>query len=437
MARSSCSASMKRAAELINRTKFLPRRMCHPLASTETDTNESFLSSLKSGSWVKFISGASNQDLPLIRNMCYLYTLAEVDCIDLSADPAVVMVATEGISTAMSHRSDSKFQRPLVMISVNDDDDPHFRKASFDVNKCPPTCPRPCEKVCPAWAIPPLSPLSGKQNTSPEAGYNSIAGVLAEKCYGCGRCVPICPLNLIDTTSYTVDRSLIRNLLSSGTVDAIEIHTLEHHENFFADLWNTIGDEVLLNSKVISISFPNMGEKTVPYLRELQSIISSRKSWDDFAGVQIWQSDGRPMSGDIGRGTVHKSSNLASYVLGVFKEESAVQTSWKTNEHDDQSELHSNEQSDQRRDIDIHGGKHFIQLAGGTNNYSAQTASKEGLLGSTGFGGFAFGGYARKAIGELLYDLEEKHPGSYVENHAEVLANCFEVAKMLVSSVKS
>jgi hypothetical protein len=40
------------------------------------------------------------------------------------------------------------------MMSVNDDArDPHFRKAAFDAHLCPADCPRPCEKVCPAYAI--------------------------------------------------------------------------------------------------------------------------------------------------------------------------------------------------------------------------------------------------------------------------------------------
>ena len=35
--------------------------------------------------WVKFICGASNHDVSLIRNFCYVYTAAGVDCIDISA----------------------------------------------------------------------------------------------------------------------------------------------------------------------------------------------------------------------------------------------------------------------------------------------------------------------------------------------------------------
>jgi Fe-S-cluster-containing hydrogenase component 2 len=262
--------------------------------------------SLKSGSWVKFISGASNQDLPLIRNMCYLYTLAGVDCIDLSTDPAVIAVANEGIEDAINFLNDDKIQKPIIMMSVNDDEDPHFRKAVFNPEKCPTSCPRPCEKVCPAWAIPPIidskDKLDGNQidNKSTKIDNMDVEGVIASRCYGCGRCIPICPLGLIITESYTVSRETIKLLFTSRSVEAIEIHTLQNHEEAFSDLWDSIGHEVLSYAKILSISFPNMGDDTVPYLDSLQSIITKSSAWDAFKGVQIWQTDGRPMSGDIG-----------------------------------------------------------------------------------------------------------------------------------------
>ena len=64
------------------------------------------------------------------------------------------------------------------MISISDGNDIHFRKAKFDPLKCPPHCPRPCEKVCPTLAI-------------------DNFGINKSKCYGCGRCLNSCPLNLI------------------------------------------------------------------------------------------------------------------------------------------------------------------------------------------------------------------------------------------------
>jgi hypothetical protein len=49
----------------------------------------------------------------------------------------------------------------------------------------------------------------------------------------------------------------------------------------------------------------------------------------------------------------------------------------------------------------------FIQLAGGTNEHSAAFAAEASLTARPGFGGFAFGGYARKMPSGLLRALEE------------------------------
>lgn len=49
-----------------------------------------------------------------------------VDCIDCAADISVVKAVNEGIEAA---REIVNLRRPWVMISVNDDEDLHFRKA--------------------------------------------------------------------------------------------------------------------------------------------------------------------------------------------------------------------------------------------------------------------------------------------------------------------
>ena len=40
---------------------------------------------LAEGRWVKLICGASNQDLPAIADLCAIYGLAGVHCIDVAA----------------------------------------------------------------------------------------------------------------------------------------------------------------------------------------------------------------------------------------------------------------------------------------------------------------------------------------------------------------
>ena len=363
---------------------------------------QSAFRSLRSGSFVKLICGASNNDVALVRNLCFVYTLAGCDCIDVSLDEAVLLAAAEGIAAAITHAPDST--RPLLMVSVNDFDDLHFRKAQFDVRRCPADCPRPCERVCPAWAIPPLL-------ADGSAAEQDHLGVLTQRCYGCGRCVPTCPLGLIETTSYTADRDAIRRVLSSGRAQALEIHTQAGSEQHFGALWKEIGMDVLRHANILAVSFPENGTNTIPYLESLQTIVSNSPGFAEFRGVQIWQTDGRPMSGDIGRGTARAACEMGLRVL-------------EGGTHDDVFAVGK-------------AGEQFVQLAGGTNDYSIVVAKELGLPGKAGFGGFAFGGFARKTIGKSLVSLEELSPGAKLEHHPEVLHSCLDFARRLISPIKA
>lgn len=318
------------------------------------------VNSLKRGKWMKFISGASNQDLPHISNLCFLYTLAGVDCIDLSADLAVLCAANEGIQTALKIGK-GHIQKPWVMISVNDGQDAHFRKAYFDPTQCPPSCPRPCEKVCPALAI----------------GNSLMSGVEESKCYGCGRCLPACPLKLIQTVSHQTSTTTIQNLLQSGDVDAVEIHTQLQDACGFQNLWKEIGEVALSHSKAISVSFPDKHHDTIDALSSIQATMSTLfpTQYKNFGGVHIWQADGRPMSGDVGvKATSKAAISLAKKLLV-----------------DNRARL-------REAGIDFDSGRHFVQLAGGVNSFTPSLSNEEGMSEIAGFGGFAFGGFARKQL---------------------------------------
>jgi hypothetical protein len=153
------------------------------------------------------------------------------------------------------------------------------------------------------------------------------------------------------------------------------------------------------------------------------------------------------MSNYLGKGTVHKSSNLALYVLSELNHRNEeVDIHSKNTEHEnmvgiknDMIDYLSNDKlhdENKSKTINSRNGRHFIQVAGGTNNYSAETARKEGISQSKGFGGYAFGGYARKVIGEILHELEENCPSSKIENHPLILEQCLNFANSLVQSVK-
>jgi len=177
------------------------------------------------------------------------------------------------------------------MVSFSDGEDPHFRKATFEPKHCPDECPRPCEAICPAAAI---------------AFSDVTSGVIEERCYGCGRCLPICPIQHIGTvTRATTPDAIAPQLLNQ--VDAIEIHTHVGRYDDFMALWSVLRP-YLSHLKLISISCPD-DEQVVDYL------------WQLYRGIQplstplIWQTDGRPMSGDIGNGTTHATLRYAQKIL--------------------------------------------------------------------------------------------------------------------------
>eukprot|EP00178_Gracilaria_changii_P026530 TRINITY_DN816_c0_g1_i1.p1 TRINITY_DN816_c0_g1~~TRINITY_DN816_c0_g1_i1.p1 ORF type:complete len:397 (-),score=33.42 TRINITY_DN816_c0_g1_i1:1734-2924(-) len=349
------------------------------------------LTSLDNGTWFKLICGASYHDVPSIRNICEVYTIAGVDCIDVAADDGIIRAAKEGILSGLARGFNEADEGPLLMISINDDSDPHFRKAMFNAKDCLTGCPRPCEKVCPADAI-------------------DLTGVLGDRCYGCGRCIPVCPIDIVNAAEYVHALPHVRTLLSSG-IDCIEIHTGKGHLEQFAVTWNGIEDAVVRNLKVVAVSFPDLGtdEEMGNALHEMWTLISRSTRFRDAGLRLIWQTDGRPMSGDIGDGTATKSVALARRVIRLLE----------------------------RNSIPGH-----VQLAGGTNASTVSRMRDAGLLrrskrihetqspGHTA-SGIAVGGYARKIVKEKLGDKFDALLSD------EELRGAVEIASRLVVSLKS
>jgi Fe-S-cluster-containing hydrogenase component 2 len=321
--------------------------------------------SLEQGHWFKLICGASFQDLPAIRNLTLAYTLAGADCIDVAADPAAIAAAKEALEVAGKLQEQGQYRRfggkglPWLMVSLNDGEDPHFRKAEFNPANCPADCWRPCEKICPAEAI-------VFQGTG-----GDFSGVIDQRCYGCGRCLPVCPSQLIYTRSYVSAPAAIAPLILQSGVDAVEIHTQVGREADFARLWSSIAPWVD-RLKIIAISCPD-GDGLIDYLRTLYQIISPLKI------PLIWQTDGRPMSGDIGTGATRAAIKLGQKVLAAR----------------------------------LPG---YVQLAGGTNDRTASKLKISGMLKEkqnnvsvsqvSHIAGVAYGSYARVLLSPILEQLE-------------------------------
>jgi Fe-S-cluster-containing hydrogenase component 2 len=374
------------------------------------------LRSLKEGHWFKLICGASYQHLPAVRNLSLAYTLAGADCIDVAADPSVIASAQAAIAVASTLMEEarqrgfgSRGKLPWLMVSLNDGEDPHFRKAEFNAVECPSQCDRPCERVCPAQAI---------VFHPPRDDYSKVvsSGVISESCYGCGRCLPVCPPQIIYTRSYVSTPGAIAPLVLATGVDAVEIHTQVGRTAEFKRLWLSIAPWIE-RLKLVAISCPD-GDGLIEYLHSLYRLISPLKC------PIIWQTDGRPMSGDIGDGTTLAAVKLGQKVLAA-------------------------------------GLPGYVQLAGGTNSYTVAKLQAVGMLSqkskvrsqnnddsripnSEFISGVAYGSYARVLLSPILHQLEqmEVNPANEraiarLENVPELLWQAVELAYSLVSQLKS
>ncbi|CAK7326344.1 unnamed protein product [Dovyalis caffra] len=399
--------------------------------------------SLQKGNWVKLICGASFEDVVDIRNLSLVYTLAGgkrnleavavclriVDCIDCAADASVVNAVNEGIEAA---REIFYLRKPWVMISVNDDEDLHFRKAEFDPVECPLDCSRPCETICPANAISLEQHRATTEFSSGTETLNALkGGVLTERCYGCGRCFPVCPYDKIRMAMYVRNAAATAELLKRNDVDAIEIHTsgrcdsktdkqngkqiqvaIQKQTAPFEGLWDDLGNSIR-HLKLVAVSLPYVGDSTISLMNAMYAMMEPHLTC-----LNLWQLDGRPMSGDIGRGATRESIAFAVRLASVKDKPCG-----------------------------------FFQLAGGTNAHTVEGLKREGLFQTTLvaknskdkksipashalIGGIAYGGYARKIVGRVLSSLQSQHGLARIEDYPEHLLEALAKALDLVGTVK-
>ena len=332
------------------------------------------LEALRSHQWFKLICGASYQHLPAIRHLALIYTLAGADCIDMAPDPATIAAAREGIAAAL--KLEPTAIAPLVMVSFNDGEDPHFRKAFFDPELCPSDCSRPCEKVCPTTAI---------------KFSNDYNGIMPNLCYGCGRCLPLCPVQIIHTREQVyVPEDIFHQVddVLNQSVNAIEIHTQPNRTKEFAAFWQRLSP-IIPKLKLVAVSFPDC-EDLRDYLMSLLEGMNPKPR------SLIWQTDGRPMSGDIGDGATRAALQLGKKVL----------------------------------DFQLPLG--FVQLAGGTNASTVPKLRQADIP----VAGVAYGSYARKIVMDFLEGLGEEIPDR-LEDRPCLLWQAVAIARQLVSQIKT
>ena len=302
------------------------------------------------GQFVKIIAGASNHDLASIEDLVGIYALAGVHCVDVAADEAVVAAARRGLNWARDHCLPGA-PLPWLMISISDGVDPHFRKAWFDANDCPANCSRPCEQICPANAIPTVTDTS--------------QGILSERCYGCGRCLPACPLGLIEERHHSLPAQQLATLLAALRPDAIEIHTCIGRAKAFAERLDQVAASGIgLRRLAVSCGLLTRTHGNFKSAKNFNVEKLATEMWTRFALLSragflpLWQLDGRPMSGDVGSGTARAAVRLFEAVHRLAPPGP-------------------------------------MQLAGGTNNHTL-TLVQRSLSSRRELAGVAFGGAARQ-----------------------------------------
>ena len=323
---------------------------------------------VKNDKWVKLICGASNEDLAFIEDLCAIYSAAGVDYIDIAADPSVANAARSGINWSMERFG----SLPKLMVSISDGRDIHFRKATFNPSICPANCPRPCEKICPTFAI-------------------NQDGVNKSKCYGCGRCISSCPLNLITEYDYRLSHNSLKDILQKINPDAIEIHTETNRAESFKKLAKIIKNSSV-NFKSISVScgLSQSNAKASDLLKTFWERYSILK---DHGAQLIWQLDGRPMSGDLAASATQAAVKL-----------------WEKMRNDLPPGL--------------------IQLAGGTNGNTYKLFNNDKLP-----DGIAFGGAARKLVQPIIEESFKENKKIYEDPEKMHLA--IEKAKILINPWKT
>jgi len=292
----------------------------------------------KKDKWIKLICGASNEDIVAIEDLCAIYTAAGVDYIDVAAEESIVHAAKKGIDWAKEIYKNS----PGLMISISDGNDIHFRKAKFDPTKCPHHCPRPCEKVCPTFAI-------------------DNFGIKESKCYGCGRCISSCPLNLISEYEYNLSKDNLASTLEKIKPDAVEIHTEINRIDAFAKVADILKSSQTKLEKISISCGLNQSTKKSQEPKDLLKALWERYDILNELNIPlIWQLDGRPMSGDLAPTTSRDTVKLFEKIGS-----------------------------------DLPPG--LIQLAGGTNEKTHEFLKSNHLP-----DGIAFGSSARKIMQPLI-----------------------------------
>ncbi|MDX1918032.1 MAG: LdpA C-terminal domain-containing domain [Candidatus Caenarcaniphilales bacterium] len=160
---------------------------------------------LKERRMFKFICGASYSDFNAVLNFSKVFSRAGAHLIDVAAHPTIVSAAREGIEN--SGISPEKSPAIMVSLSLDHQQDPHFRRVALDTKACD-TCGA-CIMDCPTQAF----SIKDRQ-----LQYQK------ERCYGCGACVPLCHVDALTPEPLAAFQPSVLPELWQLGARALEIH---------------------------------------------------------------------------------------------------------------------------------------------------------------------------------------------------------------------
>ena len=237
-----------------------------PLSASRTRVKQA----LKSHHFFKLIVGASFNEPQRVHQLVKAYTYAGTHAIDIGPHPDVL----QQVEAVFKSLPDS-IPRPLLMVSLSCDGDPHFRKVSVREADCI-QC-GVCVPVCPTEAL---------------AINKASLDVDSPLCYGCSRCVDVCPTDAFDWDPLPQISEPIQRVLDHPWVEAVELHTDQLQTSDLDRLLWSVGST--LRGKLVALCFrPQEFEGSA-----IDTYLTHFDRWLTTLGCEgLIQIDGQPMSG--------------------------------------------------------------------------------------------------------------------------------------------
>jgi len=331
---------------LINTTNYSLKKPSFP---------PSLLLSIKTKSCFKLICGAGNENLQEVERLVALYSAAGCRFFDLAASEEVLVAAQRGLDFSIPKEQQKDYH---FCVSIGTKRDQHVQKAGVNAQKCL-NCGK-CIDVCPQKAI------------------NQYFKVVKEKCIGCLACKNVCKHDAIEV--YSQNKLIDLSTYKLINLSCIELHASDTDEAEVDEIWDYLNENF---NGMLSLCIGRKKLSDEKILARVRRIVERRKPY-----TTIIQADGVPMSGVAD----DYETTLPAIEMGKL-----IQS------------LH----------LPL-----YLMLSGGTNSKTAKLAKQYGV----NINGIAMGSYARKIVKEYI-ERED-----FYENKAIFNAS-LKIAQNLINSV--